>query len=266
MKTRKLIPMCLIAAVAAYVGARTHQRVMAAEQRRPFLARLTETVTNGHGVAERTAEFVFAVRRDGSFADATVSERFADGRPGRKPGRKLTLVPERAHKVVVDEAKVVTSFPYSEKGIAALAAPPSDPSCRTQPELTGAYQVLGDDSYLGFRVVRIVKDDPSVRTEKWEAPDLSCFPLKLIYNWKRKDGSLDGRTEKVAVSVEIGEPPSSLFIVPTDYREMPPSQAFRETEKLSGPLPQAFAERVQELDRRYQEAQKRANGTTQPDR
>jgi hypothetical protein len=62
----------------------------------------------------------------------------------------------------------------------------------------------------------------------WEAPALSCFPLKQINYIGPAGGELKALNVYTAKSVVVGEPEASLFAVPSGFTERSPSGEARE--------------------------------------
>ena len=73
---------------------------------------------------------------------------------------------------------------------------------------------VGDDVVSGYRAVRVVRNNFS----SWYAPDQGCALVKLTVDWGKV------KNEQELVSIVPGEPLASLFDVPANYREVPPSQ------------------------------------------
>lgn len=87
---------------------------------------------------------------------------------------------------------------------------------------------------LGYSVVRVEESDNVERVVRWVAPDLDCYPLEKT-TWflePRRGGDFQ---ETIVDKIEPGEPPTSLFMVPSDYTERSPLQIESEyATKFSG--------------------------------
>jgi hypothetical protein len=72
---------------------------------------------------------------------------------------------------------------------------------------------------LNYEAVRDKTEYQKSTSDRWFAPNLSCFTLKEVYS--TASGAWN---EKNAVSLIEGEPKASMFEIPPDYVERSPSQ------------------------------------------
>jgi len=126
------------------------------------------------------------------------------------------------------------------------------------------HSVAGTRSFLGFRIIRIQLGKPgAVDTEFWNAPDLDCYPLRQIMEFRDASGKVTDLSDDSVISVSRGEPSADLFSIPADYVERPPSEVERlNAEKTGIPLDQINAARAARIDQRYYESRKYARRRT----
>lgn len=75
-----------------------------------------------------------------------------------------------------------------------------------------------------------VRRDSAIRQDReiyWRAPSFGCEALQYEIHIQEPDGSYRLRTRGVAVNVSKMAPAPSLFSVPADYIEAPPSTVYR---------------------------------------
>jgi hypothetical protein len=116
------------------------------------------------------------------------------------------------------------------------------------------------DTILGYEVVRVVQHvgdpDNMVRTERWLAPALDCFPLKTVYSHgKSEPNSYAVVNVREALQVTVGEPAPSLFEKPPGYEERSPSDRRREYynryPEAAQPCPDCMKDNDREADQKY---------------
>jgi len=88
---------------------------------------------------------------------------------------------------------------------------------------------------LGYEVARVERalSSPPEQTlllESWVAPALNCFPLKWTATMGLTLGQKFRNVNEVLLVIE-GEPAPSLFEIPADYKERPPSEIEAEFSK-----------------------------------
>jgi hypothetical protein len=107
------------------------------------------------------------------------------------------------------------------------------------------------DVIAGYRVMRVLKpwrpDEPESKWERWFAPELGCFALKETIT---HSGGTPSTTREV-IFVLRGEPPSSLFEVPSNYTERSPSEVLAEFARRFGKRAPDFERTGEVLDRSY---------------
>jgi hypothetical protein len=56
------------------------------------------------------------------------------------------------------------------------------------------------------------------------APAIGCEIVQSKCEWSAQDGALTNTFERIPREITIGPPDDSLFTVPSDYEEVPPSR------------------------------------------
>lgn len=92
---------------------------------------------------------------------------------------------------------------------------------------------------LGYRVVlvhdgRTYGNGASNRHDRWEAPDLNCFPLRSVDFATRQAGVKAPHNEAEVINVTFGEPDPALFSIPEKFVERSPSERHAEFERKFG--------------------------------
>jgi hypothetical protein len=185
----------------------------------PFTAKVIDTLTYIPTGDTDESHSVFARRADGSTAEV----RFL-GPPENRiaPERRVILLDERKKVLVSDMIQSLSTTFLSDYEFKFLKGPPLDPTCSGPHDAGRATRVLGNAILSGVKVVGHIEEGKADRFELWEAPELNCYPVKSVQEWKDESGVVNSRTERTA-SVTLGEPSPSLFEVPGNYREKPPS-------------------------------------------
>jgi|HubBroStandDraft_6_1064221.scaffolds.fasta_scaffold00142_2 hypothetical protein len=131
------------------------------------------------------------------------------------------------------------------------------PDCMPEGVREGPVRILGDDLILGHKVIQVESKFGSGRLIEWDAPDLACKTLEFRFEERQPDGSLKIKTHEKAISLDIGEPPSSIFDVGADYQEMKPSEAqARYFQKAGVPEDTASKQSAQQADIVYLRGQR----------
>lgn len=92
-------------------------------------------------------------------------------------------------------------------------------------------KLVGEETILGYQTYKFESNgNPGVtqRESTWLALALDCRSLRYVVERFGDSGQLVSGFEPRALSVTLGEPDPGLFEVPTQYRELTPSQASRE--------------------------------------
>ena len=190
----------------------------------PFTLKLDyynfETNANGQYFTSVTK----ARRSDG----ATVEVEDVFGRNGRLAGAsdRHIRMPDGESFIVHDFVAGVTKWPSPESLTLAkykqwLLNPPAD--------CIGAGETLsGYDTLLGQKVV--ILSLPSVkggRITAWRAPGLLCEALRNQVQERQADGSLKVVSEGRPTALSLGDPNSALFVIPSHYAALKPSEALQ---------------------------------------
>lgn len=139
---------------------------------------------------------------------------------------RVIVYPDGRRAEVYDALHAVTHWPADPRHYAfqekLLLAPPRD--CVEQP-----WDYLAGYTKLGGVRVAIVKEFPrgSSGLTSWRAPELGCEKLQETLTQVQEDGSFRLVTETKFVSLKLGAPDTALFAVPSDYRNLKPSEALR---------------------------------------
>jgi hypothetical protein len=185
---------------------------------------------------------VAAFRSDGSSA---IWEDSFSSDPETAPfghvhyGRLVFPASHSSVKVFPDSESVTTFF------LPKLISPPRlRHKCEASANQPGI--ILSDSdpaSLLGYRVVRLssVSQDTGgeefVR-EDWQAPDLNCGSLRLVFGRRDAQGKTRVLQTVEATMITPGEPDPKLFEVPANYTERSPSEAWAEfARRLGVPAP-----------------------------
>jgi hypothetical protein len=227
--------------------------------KRPFTIDIYErSVTVDSGRTLETHSFT-AKRSDGSVVEGSYI-RLPDGRLTQT--RLVTLADQQKRVLVHDLTGSVSTQLLPESAIITLKASPKDPTCRSNPDRAGPSRVIGEGEMLGFKVVKVLEEDPISGStfERWLAPDLDCTPLSSKAALKAPQDRTRVRAvaEKTAISVALGEPRSDLFAIPAQFQEVPPSVVVEKAAREEN-LPAVgdeLREKLDRLDRVYHEAQR----------
>jgi hypothetical protein len=167
-----------------------------------------------------------------------------------------------AAMTLFDAASVKMSGVLAPERTAARKARLLDPplGCRWPYEDDGGHQ------YLAGNLVYIVeRTRGSYRTTDARAPDFACQTLEARGEDRQPDATWRTRYEVRFVSLTPGEPDARLFEPGASYKEMSPSQVRDDAMRRAGLTPAnckpCFAASAADLDKEYNEAQKRRAGS-----
>ncbi len=217
-----ILLLMLVAGLASFRAVRySRSQAVFAEARKAFFVKMYGKA----GLADdptkfRERDFFYAVRSDGSYAQGEYTELPNDGMLIHSGG--VTLVPEKRMIGFTQRTRSKTTFHLKEEHIIKPYARFTDSNCAVHPLDPRQFGVLGEDTILGFRVIRL--QEVSGGDQFWRAPDLDCYALRRRFEYRRPDGTVTDYSEETAISVDVGEPPPELFEIPGDYVERAPSQ------------------------------------------
>jgi hypothetical protein len=111
----------------------------------------------------------------------------------------------------------------------SFAHPPTDPMCGLSEYSPTAKAVLkGEQKILGYKTVIIQTENGPFLTVDSKSPDLACETLQMSEYERLPTGEPTGRRfELIATRLLRGEPDPTLYRIPNDYAEVPPSKIFQ---------------------------------------
>jgi len=207
----------------------------------PFVAHsiVRRFATAGDKGPVKINDTTYARKKDGSWADITTLES-----PAGEIGDLETFVD-------VISGREVTLEPFTKSAMTLFLTPRQIigrvPLC--PPDINSP--TLEHDWILGYEVVKVttqysVVNARKMTNEEWMAPTLGCYSLR------RSEVSSNGsHNEFETTDVIEGNPPSSMFEVPADYVERPPSELSAEYEARFGKKFWPNSTIMKNLDHRY---------------
>jgi hypothetical protein len=168
----------------------------------------------------QSAEFkkTYARRSDGSAVSVQWNKFPGDDR--EYAWKVIDLIPERKTVSVAEQIEAVSTMYWFPKRANVSNLMPLEGS---------DFERTGTDVYLEFEIVKSGREDKKLRITRWRAPALGNVILRDEWAFKKDDGSIASITEKIAIDIKPGEPAASLFEIPSNYRELMPSQQADET-------------------------------------
>lgn len=142
--------------------------------------------------------------------------------------RRITLVPKLT-TVTVHDASRTTSTEYfapppQHATFKKRDNPSDDCASRVKSGLFVAATNILNVRAIQYRSQSQIVNDEIKTDDLWVAPTLGCEPIQIKTEWRGTDGVLRDTFEKIPVRITLGEPDSSLFRVPAEYKEVPPSE------------------------------------------
>lgn len=175
----------------------------------------TETTTSSGRTPSKVSTFgsVFAGRPDGSRA-----ARGTDG-PSDRPCTTTTLFDVRAGREVwaSDCIAMKSEFPFKEIPYHAAGLP--RPTCASS-----LMPLKSVETMNGLTVERFETDDAAVRATLYLAPGLGCMKIRAAHHWKGPSGEIVSTTITEPVEVRLGSHDPRLFEIPSNFREVLPSE------------------------------------------
>lgn len=225
---------------------------------------VTYTETSQMGTRRSIGKSMYlAQRQDGSTATGSTE-------PLSSQIRSILLAPQKLVVLVSDQtAHKSTQLAVREGAV----IPPRNPSPRCAPQNLAASmraEYLGEDVVAGFRTFRyrLSSSQPNQNGDEqtfWFAPDVECYSLRVVSERKAEAARTGSRFVKEATSVQLGDPDPTLFAVPGNYAEVPPSELMRSSlaersrttaargESPAPPEPPGLKEYCDRADKRYRE-------------
>lgn len=160
--------------------------------------------------------------------------------------RDIFDVASRKHSGIDPLTRSLTTRLLADPKIGEMT---SKPSCEAG--VTESEELFGYRVYKANEVLKL-KNDHSVKIEKWLARELECFPLRIEAT-KFSGETAVARTITRTLSLNLGNPDSSLFQIPSGYIERSPSQVMMEHLRL-GKTPSFHSSLAEAADRSYYQA------------
>jgi len=201
------------------------------------------------GRGEAQVSIVEAFRADGSRAQ-WVKGYLAAG--GGRPAESaevvhILLVPSRSRILILPEGKSVSTFPLAVS-LSDVQKLRTGRKCEPSPGEPASEPA----SILGFRVVRKAWGNEEGLIEQWWAPELNCYPLRVVMQKRGQDGNFRVVQTTEAASVVLGEPDAKLFAAPADYVERSPLAAATERAlRIGAKVPIAVGEAIKHAEEKY---------------
>ena len=218
-KVLSILLFLLIALVglAAQAGRVIHLRTNPQEVRVgepiPYTVTLREILHSPEGTARITNEITQAIRADGSRV-----WRFVN-----KGSSRILNLSSGLQVDTNDLTRTKTSMMRADIDLARLQRDPGSKCLNTftgKPMDSTSETFLGVETVAGYRTAKIApaKDSEGAITS-WYALDYGCALVKQRWEFSTNEVS-----EKELVALVAGEPDATLFDVPANYREVPPSE------------------------------------------
>ncbi|MFN7924012.1 MAG: hypothetical protein U0Q16_28175 [Bryobacteraceae bacterium] len=221
----------------------------------PSTPRLIQFVTSVSNTSAsqsdvRTYSSFEAVRSD----SAHVYGRYVPRLDGRSYLFRKIVFPNSGMDVaVMDDIKSVSTMylpPAHPERTGRLRPDPSK-DCASSP----AWRFEGRETYLNTPVAVFQAKDKSGSVLQWRAPSLDCAEVKSVHEiTDPATGVMKSRSERAAISIQLGEPPAELFDVPK-WQERGPISAEEEYFRKfkDGVVEPALSTKLEMLEKRYQE-------------
>jgi hypothetical protein len=171
---------------------------------------LRETIANKDGRLRPGMVLTRAVRADGARV-----ERLGDAQEG---GRRIEY-PSGLSITTSDKLKFKSTMKLDVTALTEVLDPGSNCTTRVgqaaQATAKNAPQFLGNETIGGVRTAKVKRNS----TTYWYALDYACATVQT-----HMDFGNQGFSEMKLVALAPGEPDGSLFEIPSDFREGPPSE------------------------------------------
>jgi hypothetical protein len=226
---------------------------------KPFVLQERELNKTANGTVTKEVDFTVARRADGSLMRSFVIKGTdsPSGEDGKvvfiwdiAAGTKSTLEPFTKSVMTQHLSSAETQdFVSSQHACGKIQGQTSNDS---RPLST----------MLGYSVIRVEDVDNVERVVRLVAPDLDCYPLEKT-TWFLEPTRGGDFQDTIVTKIELGEPQSSLFMLPSDYTERSPLQIESEyAAKFSG-HPFFGKHLAQEAEKQYRRHQV-SDGTVNP--
>jgi hypothetical protein len=187
----------------AYQGLTPHK--VRAASGDPYTVLRTESGFDKAGTLRYTNQYIEAVRADGS-----------------NMWKATTSLVQQRRIYFANGEKVLTNELLGKKStypkqFASIPARRPEASCLSPSDLKVGWVLDGTDSVGGYRTARVMFKGSKRIMTAWHALDAGCALLQLRLEHE------DGLTVQNLSSLVFGEPDPTLFQVPANFQETPPS-------------------------------------------
>jgi hypothetical protein len=205
---------------ASAIGYQAHSQSSPDITLKPFVAhKKIDFFPASSTIAPRSSDVVFARRSDGSYVHSytTISPRGETGWAA-----EISDLAGRRFAFLEPFTKSVSTFYLTDRAITERRL--AQDECRAGDQMITIGRSQSSDSgqkmiILGRRVESVVQRSEVDTVERLVAPELNCHPLRESVTFPE-----GGRNETRVLALEDGEPPASLFQIPTDYIERSPTE------------------------------------------
>lgn len=214
----------------------------------PFV--LSERVTHFSRMnVVKEVDYTIARRVDGSLVRSFIVKDLDSPDGNEREAVFIWNVPSRHNTMLEPFTKSAMTQLLSPKEIADFLS--SQKACSEA--ILRADANRSTEQLLGHAVVRLEETSTTSHTVSWVAPDFDCFPLRqTVALLDPKHAGL--HHDNVVTKIEEGEPPSSMFAVPSDYTERSPLEIETEyARKYAGV--KFFGTTVDDAERHYRQHQ-----------
>jgi len=215
-----------VLALSFLAGYQAHSQVVSSDRSgKPFVAYSRVLRFSSQQREPAVQQGTFARRSDGSFVRS-----FEVTSPAGEVGWSVDIVdvPNRKYVALEPFTKSATTFYRTDSEVGeSVAATGTCDSLGLDAEAglpTRRVQAISPqqrvwDTLLGRKVAQVIERFEVATTERWVAPDLDCFALR-----KSEWSSTGAHNEYTVTKLEEGEPPDSMFQIPSEYLETSPLQ------------------------------------------
>lgn len=188
------------------------------EGRQPLVVTKRTSFLDPSGVERLQHINTIAYRQDGSYA---IFRRVRTESGPLGDVAEVVNVRDGSRTLIDYSTQSVSTTKLPEGAAARLAL---KPSCGELTSRKGAEI----QEFQGFEAVREVFEKNGNRIERWVAPELDCVAMKEIQTEIEPNGQEGSSNIIEVLSVQLGEPLSQLFEVPSGFTERSPSEMVAE--------------------------------------
>jgi hypothetical protein len=195
----------------------------------PFILSQRVTHFSRNDEAVKYVDYTIARRSDGSLAKHFIVKD--SDSPDGSEGNAVFIwdVPSRQNIMLEPFTKSAMTQIYSPEEVSDFLS--SQNACSDA--ILSPHADRSTEQLLGYPVIRVEETSQTEHTVSWVAPKLDCFPLRKTVTLL--DAKQPGRhSDSVVTSIQQGDPPDSLFVVPPEYSERSPLEIQSEYARISG--------------------------------